>query len=247
MEEKYYTSERIFDKCAEAIKEPETFYDQDFVNYRSKTTDDDRLCTELVAQFLLEKKNFDKLNEIVIHSRTAVGKKYNMHHKGEYPAAINHDSEKIIAIDLYNQSKEQGPFDYIGNVIDYQTPLKTKLKDPYGEIDLLSVNDKEKTVYLLELKRKNAKASETLLKCVLEAFTYYKIVDRENLLKEFGKEGYDFKISPLVFKDDDQYEEWIDMNNGNRPNLKALMEKLEAVPFFLSSKDTEYQYIVTNE
>ena len=32
MEEKYYTSERIFDKCAEAIKEPETFYDQDFVN-----------------------------------------------------------------------------------------------------------------------------------------------------------------------------------------------------------------------
>lgn len=247
MQERYPSSTEIIDKCVEAIKKPETFYSQDFVNYRSRTTDNDKLCTELIAEFLLKEENFIKLNAIVTHSRTEVGKKYNMNHHGEYPDVIKHDSEKIIAIDLFNQCQKQGPFDYIGEIIDYQTPLKTKRKDSYGEIDLLSANDDEKTVYLLELKRKDAKVSETMLRCVLEAFTYSKIVDRENLLREFGKQGYDIRISPLVFEGDEQYNEWVDMNKGNRPNLKALMQRLGAVPYFLFSPDMKYKYKVKKE
>lgn len=115
----------------------------------------------------------------------------------------------------------------------------------YGEIDLLSVNEDEKIVYLLELKKKESKAPETMLRCVLESYTYYKIVDRDSLLKEFGKQGYEIRISPLVFMGNEQYNEWVDMNNGNRPYLKALMQKLRAVPFFLT-RDAEYRYSVTN-
>ena len=241
----YYTSKKIIDNCVVAIRKPETFYSQDFINYRSRTTDNDRLCTELIAEFLLEEENFKKLDEIATCSRTKVHKKYDMNHQGKYPLFANHDREKIIAIDLYNQSQEQGAFDYIGKIIDYQTPLKTKITDPYGEIDILSVNDNEKDVYILELKRGKAKKSETMLRCVLEAFTYYKIVDGPNLLKEFGKEEYNIRISPLVFIGDDQYNEWVDMNKGNRPNLKALMEKVGATPFFLKPQDIKYRYTVT--
>lgn len=247
MQERYYTSADIIDKCVEAIRKPETFYSQGFINYRSRTTDNNRLCTEIIAEFLLAEENFKMLNDIAPQSRTAVGKKYNMGYRGEYPEFANHDSEKIIAIDLYNQCREQGPFDYIGEIIDYQTPLKTKRKDSYGEIDLLSVDEKEKIVYLLELKKKNAKVPETMLRCALEVFTYYKVVDKNNLLKEFGKEGYDIRISPLVFMGDVQYNEWVDMNNGNRPMLKLLMKKMRAVPFFLNSQDIKYQYMITNE
>ncbi len=215
------------------MRVPETFYSQKFIDYRSNTTDDNRLCTELIAEYLLREENYERLNGIATQSRTAVRKKYNMGHQGKYPPNADHRSEKIIGIDLFNQCKEQGTFDHIGKILDYQIPLKTQRSDPYGEIDLLSVNEDENIVYFLELKKKNAKVPATMLHCVLEAFTYYRIVDTDNLLKEFGKQGAAILIAPLVFAGDEQYKEWVDMNNGNRPYLKALMQKMRAVPFFL--------------
>lgn len=231
--------------CKKAIDDnPESFYSQGFINYRGRTTDN-ILCSEIIAEFLLIEENFKRISSIECKSRHKVGKHYNMNHQGKYPKNANHDNEKIIAIDLFNQSKECGKFDFIGEIIDYQTPLKQKMKDPYGEIDLLSANEND--IYLLELKKNNAKKHETMLRCVLEAFTYYKIADWGNLLKEFGKEEYNIKISPLVFQGDTQYKEWVDMNDGNRPKLKELMQRLGIVPYFLCPSNAKYTYKVMNE
>lgn len=86
---------------------------------------------------------------------------------------------------LFVLSQNQGKvFDVIGKIIDYQTPLKDIQTDKAGKIDLLAYNENEKTLRILELKKLDSK--ETMLRCVLEAYTYLKIVDKAKLLKDFG-------------------------------------------------------------
>ena len=50
-------------------------------------------------------------------------------------------------------------------------------------------------MYLLEFKKPDSK--ETLLRCILEAYTYYKQVNCSKLLKDFGL-PVDSKIIPAV-------------------------------------------------
>jgi len=98
----------------------------------------------------------------------------------------NREEEKI-AMKLFHSSQNQGKvFDIIGKIIDYQTPLKNVQTDDAGKIDLLAYNEKEnpKTLRILELKKPDSE--ETMLRCVLEAYTYLKVVDKDKLLKDFG-------------------------------------------------------------
>ena len=260
-----YSEEEIQNMCEKALERPEEFYKYKYnsqsclVNYRGKTTNkgNHRYYTEVIAEFLFNDKHFKKIRSISEHSRKKNNKSYNMNHEGKYldskgkellPDKINHSKEKIIAIDLFNQSKIDGAFDYIGKVIDYQTPLKAEQSDPYGEIDLLSVNENDKKIYILELKKNKARTNatpETMLRCILEAYTYYKILDKKELLRNFGLQEYDVRdivISPLVFEEDKQYKEWDEMKRGNRPRLQDLIDKIykkdnvEVIPYFLESK-----------
>lgn len=260
---KSYSSEDINDECKKAIMDPTTFYKSAIVNYRGVPTDSNMPYTEVIAEFLTKKDNLDKLNSISEQDRTKNRDSYNMNHEGAYPGCksfdeVDHESEKIIAIDLFRQCREDGPFaGTIGRIIDYQTPLKTKQSDPYGEIDLLSVDDEKHKIYILELKKdksqKIKESPETLLRCILEAYTYYKLVSKTKLLENFGLSGYcsdDIVISPLVFKSDEQYEEWDKMKRGERNNLKELIRKLEVevAPFFLELIDEKRRkYRITKE
>ncbi|XME04062.1 hypothetical protein QYZ88_007755 [Lachnospiraceae bacterium C1.1] len=255
-----YTVKKIREICAEEINKPEKFYNIDPVNYRGMTVDKDkkRYYTEVIAEFLSEEKNLKRIKGIEEHNRKETKESYNMNHSGEYPDKKGrtdkefHSNEKIIAIDLFNQCKEEGPFDFIGRIVDYQTPLKAKQKDSFGEIDLLSVNDEKRKVYILELK-KNKKdtndSPETMLKCILEAYTYYKLVKKEDLLRDFELYDYDVNdivISPLVFREDKQYEEWNELCKGKRPQLRKLIDLLdvEVIPFFLDSLgDNKYRVL----
>ena len=75
----------------------------------------------------------------------------------------------------------------LGEVIDYQVPLKSKQSDRAGKIDLMTFDESTGILRLIELKA--PKSKETLLRCVLEIYTYYKTVDMNELLRSYGLDG----------------------------------------------------------
>ncbi len=233
-----YSRETIVEEyCKAAINEPKSFYAQKFINLKDEVSGEKTDATEVIAEFLMEDDNLAKITHISEDSRHKNKKSYKLEsHDGHYPKKANHNNEKIIEIDIFNQ---EGTFNHIGKILDYQTPLKTKRDDKYGEIDLLAVNDDDKKVYILELKRKNS--NESLLRCVLEAYTYYKIVGKKDLLEDFDRPGYDIKIAPFVFKSEESrpYKEWLEMKNGKRPKLMTLIKHLdvEVVPYFITKEN----------
>ena len=142
---------------------------------------------------------------------------------------------------LFDSSQNKGKvFDIIGKIIDYQTPLKNVRGDKVGKIDLLAYNEKEtpKTLRILELKRPDSK--ETMLRCVLEAYTYLKIADKAKLLKDFGlPEDTIVKACPFVFFDGTQYKEI----QEDRKYLKELMKNLDVEPIYLKGEGGEYKAV----
>lgn len=225
-----YSEEDIVKKCEEAKTNPATFYQQKFINYTGKTKDTKRYYTEIVAQWLLD--NMDVFNGIKTICREA---SYKLPHDGTQDCKTNR-IEEIIAKEIFVQREFEG----VGTIIDYQTPLKNRKSDKgVGKIDLLMKCSDKKIVYILEFKKRDS--SETMLRCVLEAYTYLKIVDGDKLLKDFGLNGeYKLKAAPFVYKDSKQYTEYTELCKTNTvpPYLKTLMDKLESRPFFLEKGAT---------
>ena len=84
---------------------------------------------------------------------------------------------------------------------------------------------------------KKPDSDETMLRCVLEAYTYLKIVDRDKLLKDFElSEDTILKTCPFVFVDRAQYKEI----QEDRKYLKELMKKLDVEPIYLKEEKGEY-------
>ena len=85
--------------------------------------------------------------------------------------------EEILAKLLFYQREVSG----LGHIFDYQTPLKKTKNDSYGKIDLLGYNKDDKCYSIIELKYRPSGSEETLLRCVLEAYTYYKLLDLKQI------------------------------------------------------------------
>ena len=230
-----YSKDEIIKKLEVAKSEIWKFYSQDFVNYRGKTSDKERdYYTEIIAKWLLD--NIELFNDIKMISRENSYKVDS--HDGKIKNEKSEREEEIIAMKLFDFSQNQGKvFDIIGKIIDYQTPLKNVQTDKAGKIDLLAYNEKEnpKTLRILELKKLDSK--ETMLRCVLEAYTYLKIVDKAKLLKDFGlPENTKIKACPFVFYGKEQYKEI----QEDRKHLKDLIKKLGIEVIYLEEKDGEY-------
>lgn len=90
-------------------------------------------------------------------------------------------------------------YENLGKIIDFQVPIKNTRNNLAGKIDLISFSESNGILYLLEFKKPDSK--ETLLRCILEAYTYYKQVNCSKLLKDFGL-PVDSKIIPaaLIYK-----------------------------------------------
>jgi len=218
----------------EEIQDMRNFYKRKVVNYRGTTSDSKEYYTEVVAEWIL--KNiylFDYIKPITREKSYKVDS-----HDGKNKDNDSNREEEKIAMKLFDSSQNQGKvFDIIGKIIDYQTPLKDIQTDKAGKIDLLAYNEKEnpKTLRILELKRPDS--NETMLRCVLEAYTYLKVVDKAKLLKDFGlPEDTEIKACPFVFYDGEQHKEM----QEDRKNLKELIEKLEIEVIYLEEKDGEY-------
>lgn len=216
------TKSEILEKVEKAAKDMNSFYTKEFVKYSGRTKDTGEYYTEIVAQYLCE--HLELFDQIQVISRK---NSYNIDHDGRYGKQSS-KAEVNIAKNIYNQSNDRNvAFDKIGLVIDYQTPLKDTNKDEAGKIDLLSFDGK--TARILELKNENN--NETMLRCVLEGYTYLKRIDKEKCAIDFGLPAdICFKASPLVFIGGVQENEYID---ESRIYLHKLMELLDVTPFFL--------------
>ena len=228
-----YSKNEILEMIENAKFDIRSFYKQDFVNYAGKTKDSREYYTEIIAEWLLS--HVDLFNKIKLINREG---SYRIEsHDGKIINQESNHAEEKIAMKLFDYSQNKGElFDKIGKIIDYQIPLKNIQTDDAGKIDLLAYNEDTDTLRILELKKSDSK--ETMLKCLLEVYTYLKIVNKDKLLKDFGlPKDTIVKASPLVFFEGMQYKEM----QEDRKNLKKLMEKMEIEPVYLIEKNGKYK------
>ena len=169
-----YTREQILLKLEENSSDMSLLYKEPCVNYRGKTADTKEYYTEVIAEWLLERLYlFDRIKTITRQSSYCMG---GEEHDGIPNRSNSNREEELIAMAM----KRQRTLPVVGQVLDYQTPLKNVQKDEAGKIDLLAYDGK--TLRILELKKPDS--METMLRCVLEGYTYLQTVDKEKLLRD---------------------------------------------------------------
>ena len=207
---KSYTKKQIISMCQEHIKNPDFFYQNNFVNYRGRCKDCNEFYTEVIAEYILQ-----NLEEFNIKTITRSSSYKIATHEGKINENSNRIEEKM-AISMYQQTYEE-----YGTVLDYQIPLKNSRYDiGVGKIDLISLKDD--TLYLLELKRSDSK--ETLLRCVLEIYTYISRVDHAKLLVDYNlDENTKILAAPLICENGFQHNEFLE---NKQSKVIELMNKL---------------------
>ena len=161
------------------------FYKSAVVNYKGKVTGSKDLYSEVIAETLIN-DNFIKDWLNLIPARPE-------HFKINHP----NTDENVDALKITNRKEEilakllfyQGNVDGLGYIFDYQTPLKATQNDSYGKIDLLGYNKDNKCYSVIELKYRPSGSEETLLRCVLEAYTYYRLLDIKQINSVKEHEG----------------------------------------------------------
>lgn len=224
-----YTRQEVEDKCKDALTKIGVFYQKGFVNHKGITSDTEEYYTEIVAEYVLN--HISEFRNAI--KRITREKSYKTQsHKGEYSSSSNR-IEEIIAMSMFNYCKDGSSYNYIGRVIDYQTPLKSSQSDKAGKIDLLAYDGHKLSI--LELKRPDSE--ESMLRCVLEGYTYFKTVDVEKLLSDFSLPADTVvQISPLVFLGGAQWKEM----KENRPSLEKLINELNIIPYYISREKDAY-------
>lgn len=137
--------------------------------------------------------------------------------------------EEHLAINLFLSGKD---YDEIGTFIEYQVPLSNGQENVRVKaFDLLSYCGRDNKLILHELKYKTT--PETLLRCILEAYTYKKLVNAEQLARDFGKTSARLEAAVLVFADSKPHHEYEKHKEREHSYVLQLMEKLEVSLYLL--------------
>lgn len=221
-----YTREEIRLRLLNLSADMSLLYKDDCINYIGKTTDTKEYYSEVIAEWLLE--HIDLFEEIKPITRKS---SYRMEgHDGVPDNPHSNRTEELIAMAIMRQGK----LPLVGQVLDYQTPLKNVRKDKAGKIDLLAYD--AGTLRILELKEPDS--DETMIRCVLEGYTYLKTVDKEKLLADFELPAETVvEACPFVFKGGFQWEEM----QQERPNLKKLMDTIGSKPYYIIEENNIYK------
>ena len=221
-----YSKKEIIQQL-ENCKLPSQLYKLPCINYRGKSKNLRLFYTEIISEWILENLGiFAKIQTITRESN---------YHSNSRNGLINTKSnrrEEQLAKQIFNQ----GCFSSIGKILDYQTPLKNKQTDRIGKIDLLAYSKSQKTLHLLELKDSNS--TETLLRCILEIYTYFCTVDKQKILSDFLLPP-DTKIScaSVIFPNSKPYLDWI---STDQIFTKQLLKQLDIELFTLSTSPNKY-------
>lgn len=220
-----YTKLEILDRLILAMENMDTLYQQDFINYRGMDSAEKLKYTEIIAEHLIKNiSSFKKIQMVTRQSSYRV-----VGHDGKLDKPVSNRVEEQLALNMYGNS-----YEHIGDIIDYQVPMKNSQKDKsVGKVDLLSFNGKD--LIMLELKRKDNK--ETLLRCVLEAATYWYKINKQKLINDYQKTNLQgVKAAILVFKDSLQYAEASCENNSH---ILTLMQLLNIDMFVIEEYDSD--------
>lgn len=235
-----YTKEKIICELQNELSNIENLYKAKCINRTGKTSKG-VFFSEIIANELLRNlKEFDKITTV---TRKSTYCREN-HQKIEIDLTSNRN-EEIFAKRITKLS-----FDELGTVMDYQIPLKdTREDNGLGKIDLVSYDAKSKTLFLIELKYMGNK--ETLLRAILESYTYYKIVDKEKLIDDcINNQQFilnklqnsvslkEIKVVPtvLLVPNCQASDDLTDVETGERPKLQALALALD-IKFFTLNID----------
>lgn len=232
MSKKYSIEETIKEIQKTLNDDITTLYKANCINWKGTTKGKNaEYYSEIIAKELIGNGIVKKLSNIPPITRK---QSYRVGHNGETKNQSNRN-EEIFAKELYCKSvKFNKIFNKIGRIFDYQVPLKANQEDKAGKIDLVSYNETEKNVYLLEMKYKNN--NETLLRGVLEIATYYQLLNKDKFINDYS--DYELKNSIvngikkgiLIFKDTNQYKE---INSGLGSNFKELINELNVEIFLI--------------
>ncbi len=151
-------------------------------------------------------------------------------HDGETEREDSNRKEERLALKLfrnYGLDQDQRDLGDLGKVVDYQVPLKGKQEDVAGKVDLVCYHAKSQVLSLVELKAPGS--GETLIRAVLEIYTYLKQIGQEKLKQEFddkyGKMGGVSDIQAAILVEENscaslEYSEDVDSYT------RQLMDKL---------------------
>lgn len=165
-------------KLTEVQKFAANFYKASIINYKGHVTGKSKVnntrYSEVIADTLVSKGYIKTWLELESLRPNHFDTGHN-HSKSVdiNKLQISNRKEEILAKLLFYQRDVKD----LGYIFDYQTPLKADRSDSYGKIDLLGYNSKDKCYSIIELKYRPSGSEETLLRCVLEAYTYYKLFD----------------------------------------------------------------------
>ena len=162
------------------------FYKAPIVNYKGYINGSKNLYSEIIAKTLVSEdfvKEWGKLKPVRPNH-------FDTGHNHSESVDINklqisNRKEEILAKLLFYQRDVKD----LAYIFDYQTPLKAVQSDSYGKIDLLGYNSKDKCYSIIELKYRPSGSDETLLRCVLEAYTYYKLLDLKQIKSDVDHAG----------------------------------------------------------
>ncbi len=135
---------------------------------------------------------------------------------------ISQITEKRIVRALFNASTLPA----LGTVIDYEIPLKRNRGAQHGDIDLLCKAGT--TIYCVEAKK--PKSSESLLKAILQAYTYTLLVwhRKDAFFKDF-KLPAKYRLSPAVLTFSSAASGRQLENISDYPKIQALIGALNAM------------------
>ena len=224
-----------FDKASKDIKR---LYQEDCINRKGKTNDTDEYYTEIFSEQLLHMKVGELEENISQINRPNY--KVGSHSKTVSKNNTNRREENFAKSMLWSEIEK------LGEIIDFQIPLKkpganAAINKGVGKIDLISFNKGKPSAYIIELKDNQNK--ETLLRAILEIFTYYCQLNKGNFIDSFEEytdnclEPENIKKAVLLGKDSLGAIEANELKN--RLKLKKLIKVLGVEIF-------EYDFKVEN-
>lgn len=194
----------------------EKLYKADCMNWKGTTTNGKEQYSEVIAQELYL-EHLEELRNI-----TSITRRKSYYRENHCNIKINENNrkEENFAKRLYKKELET-----LGLIKDFQIPLKdTSGNKGIGKIDLISYNKNDKNLFLIELKYTRNK--ETLLRALLESYTYFKIVDKNKLITDFFRpvNPDEIKTIPAVLLAPgcNAYKELEELGEDKRPHLKKL-------------------------
>jgi len=238
-----YTREESLKQIRKHISNIETLYQSDFLNRVGRTSDTRQSYSEIFSEEIL--KNLALFDSAPMITRQ---KSYYTpsHARMRFDLERSNRNEENFAKRLNQLS-----IDELGTILDFQVPLKNTQKDKgVGKIDLVSFSTDKNEFYLIELKHGTNK--ETLLRAVLESYTYYRRVDHKKLLMDFAhglglknsirKRKILVKPAVMVTPGCNSYKELAEMQGGKRPILMELATAMRIVFFTLDFQVNKYAY-----